>query len=198
MPVAYRELDLDQVKAVLFRRGYGPSSGGSFALTFNKPTGKVFSTGVAERKPLPGVTQKQLDTILRFAEDVEDAANRIERIMLGQSTGEEPTVNAEALVRQQGLSPTEVDALVTARVQTEVARLVGKHTEQISEWLGEVRQELLKLFTKVAKLESSSPKKPGRPLGSKNKPKRQEADEEAIATSLPKVEVDEHGEPKHY
>lgn len=198
MPVAYRELDLDQVKAVLYRRGYGPSSGGQYALTFNKPTGKVFSTGVAERKPLPGVSQKQLDHILRFAEDVEDAANRIERIMLGQSTGDGPTVNAEAQIAQPGLSPSEVDAIVTARVQAEVAKLMGQHTAQMNDWLAEVRKEILKLFSKVDKLEAAAPKKGGRPLGSKNKPKPKDVDEEAIAASLPQVAFDADGEPKHF
>lgn len=198
MPVVYRELELDQVLAVLYGRGYGPAFSSGYALTLNKPTGKRFSDGSAERMPLPGLSEQQLQNVLRFADDVADAANRIEKIMLGQDMMPVDNAKVNAQVQQPGLTLAEIERLLTNRVTNEVTKHTDELLKTVSSWMAEVKKELLTLFRDVAKLKEARPKM-GRPLGSKNKPKAKPADDDDVEGLPPALPVDDEGGPtQHY
>lgn len=196
MPVLFRELDIELVKQALYAKGYGPSSGDGYAVTFNKPTGRVFSNGSAERKPVKGITETQCRQILRFSETVEEAAAQFERVMLGGEILAQASANFKAQVSDSGLSAAEVDSLVSARVATEVARLFAEHTAQVSGWLAEVRKEIVDLRRDVGKLQAAAHKKAGRPLGSKNKTKPAGDDAPMEFPGLPAL--DQEGIPKQF
>jgi len=194
MPILFQEVDLDQVKEILYRRGYGPASSSTYALCFNKPTGKVFSDGTPQRMPLPGLTETQLKHILQYSENVEDAANRIERIMLGQDmmAVDNVKVNGYPQVSAPSLSLDEIQRLVTNRVECEVSKIVGEAMKAWEPTIAAIKRELIELRRDVEEGKERLPKKMGRPVGSKNKPKGKPAPEITVP------EVDEDGPITHF
>ncbi len=155
--------------AVLKGRGYGEVATRRYGLCLNRATGQKYQSGGDVRKEVGGVSVDQLKQILRYAEDAEDAANRIESAILGNDMNPVDSVrNAEVMSRQPAVSLDTVEKLVTNRVGNEVAKCMAPIMEQIMTMQREMKEAVNKLNAGPA---APAKKKGGRPKGSKNKPK---------------------------
>lgn len=160
MGIVYNEIERQDVVNALKKKGYGEFGTRRYALALNKPTGERWQSGGEKRVFAGGVSQEQLTSILRHSEDAEQAANQIEAVILGQETlpmegpraPNVPTVSLEL-----------VEKIVSNRVASEVSK-------QLAGIYGEIQKLAQKVEDSIPK-----PKKVGRPLGSKNKPKDEPA-----------------------
>lgn len=166
MGLLYREIDRHEVVNALKQKGYGEYGTRRYALAFNKPTGERWQSGSEKREFAFGVTAEQLDLILKHSESVDEAARRIEAVGLGrEQVGGESRVEH---VPGGGLSMEVVEKLIENRAASEVSRQMAPvHRELANLAKG--------LSTSLELIANLSSKKAGRPKGSKNKPKVEDA-----------------------
>ncbi len=176
--------------AVLKTRGYGEVATRRYGLCLNRATGQKYQSGGDVRKEVGGVSVEQLRQILRYAENAEDAANRIENAILGNDMNPVDSVRtAEVMSRQPSMNLETVEKLVTNRVGNEVAKCMAPILEQIMGMQREMKEAMNRLNGAVT---PAAKKKGGRPKGSKNKPKEDDpgvhVDDLAVRSSQPATE----------
>jgi hypothetical protein len=170
MPVAITPLPLDAVISEVLRRGYGEAYHTGYELTFNKPTGKVFSDGSQQRMPLPGLTKQQLDNVLLYSKNVKDAADRVERIMLGEDMA--PTDVVPETQPTSGPDWETISKLVSNRAKAEVAEVVGPIVGQFRDVLEAIKAEVAGLAQQIAEEKKAPVVQPAAPVPVAAAPKK--------------------------
>lgn len=183
MPVVYKEIDRQDVVNIHRAKGYGQHGDKRFAYAVNKATGRRFQSGSEERVFAWGVRQEQYDLIMRHAEDAEDAARRLEASGLGNEQFAPTTTSAP--MDRPSVSMEMVERLIENRVSAEVSRGTQPMFEAIHKMQTEVAELAKVISLAISSIQQESvnkmPKKRGRPLGSKNKPKEPKPDEATAA-----------------
>jgi hypothetical protein len=170
MGLVYKEVERELIVKELKARGYGEVGIRRYALAVNKPTGEFYESGSPKREFAWGITYDQLSAIQRYATDPADAANRCEQAGLGQEMQPIESVK-QAAQPASGLSMEVAEKLIGNRVTNEVTKLIAPiHAE-----LALMARRISDTLEVIAAMK---PKKLGRPVGSKNKPK-QKPDEAA-------------------
>lgn len=167
MGVVYREVELQDVKTLLRKKGYGEVMSRQYGLALNRATGKKFQSGGDVRETVGGIGHDQLRQILRHSDNAEQAAIHIENAILGNDMLPVDTVKAQPT---SGLSIEVVDRLITARVGNEVAKCLSPIMDQILA----MQQDMKESMNRLSSAPTPEKKKIGRPKGSKNKAKEED------------------------
>lgn len=166
------------------RKDYGVQTMARFALALNKPTGKQFDSGSLERKMVGrGLTREELDTILLHSETEEEAADRIEKAILGLELL--PIDEAKASTRQGNVDTALVERMVTNRVEAAVDRVMAPVLAQIPTQVAEACKpyidQMLGVVSLVKELVNGIPNSKSEPKGPTEPPAPEKSKDETDA-----------------
>lgn len=171
MPLVRTEIQLPAVIAIMKSRGYGDHRDGRYALAFNKkhPTERWKMTGEPKREPVGGgVSKVQLSHILTHSETAEEAADRVEAVILGREML--PMETADQAAPAPVMDTAILDKMVVNRTDSQI----GRHLEPICDVLAKLTDRLEAIEKKLEQPQAE-PKKKQRYWSRKKKEKPEAA-----------------------
>lgn len=175
MPLVRTEIDLSDIIRVMHSRGYGDHYDGRYALSFNKkdpsPMARWKMTNESKRVPIGGgVSKAQLKHIQTHSESAEEAADRVEAVILGKEMLPIEAATSDAPPIDTGIMEKMVENRTDAQI--------GRHLTPIVNVLNQLTDRLEAIERSLKAPAPEKKNKGGRPKGSKNKKK--DADEPVI------------------
>lgn len=176
MPHTYVEVDFEELLPILVRQGYQLHNNRNAGIQLTRPdpnpANRFRTTGEPRRILMHPVSREHYTAIMRRSHNAQEAAQQIIAISTGAQLG--PQFAYES-------SGTSIDAEAIERiVSTRAANEVSAVTEGISKLMSEQQRRIEELEERLAKQSKPVPvgkRGPGRPKGSKNKPKSEKSDE---------------------
>lgn len=165
MAIKYTAVELWEVKGILLNRGYRFNGTRQYGLQLTKahPTKRFSLTGQPYREILGGVSHQQLKQILMRSNSAGEAADQIEAISTGAQLA--PAFDDNTAV------PKVDDKLIERIVQNRTENVIAQKTAAQEQQIALLQQQIEELRQQKAAPAVPAKRKPGRPKGSKNKPK---------------------------
>lgn len=154
MPVVRTMLDMNDVMAILTRKGYGVNRDRRYDLQLTIATERQYSSGAYERKLLKGLSREETHAVLGSAESPDEAALLFEDLSLGKISSAVEATRTESA--STGLSAEALSNIIDNRVAFGVQQAVEPHMREIMQ----IKTDIAALVAELRTLTAEKPQKP--------------------------------------